>query len=203
MAERNYTLSELKLIEKVKEENTTCYYCGDPLKSKNRTIDHKIPISRGGQTTLDNLVVSCKRCNEEKGMMNDEEYLGFLEKFRKYIDEDINFNELKDIKTKYQGILDRHKELCENHRLIGCEVRKVQDIIMVMKMNAADGYILARDLQKLLNEQNEIKKQKESIAKLRDMAINQINEISKNMTALADTVRSNYRNDVIRNIRYK
>lgn len=87
--------------------------------------------------------------------------------------------------------------------MIGCEVRKVQDIIMVMKMNAADGYILARDLQKLLNEQNEIKKQKESIAKLRDMAINQINEISKNMTALADTVRSNYRNDVIRNIRYK
>ena len=82
MAERNYTLSELKLIEKVKEENTTCYYCGDSLKSKNRTIDHKIPISRGGQTTLDNLVVSCKRCNEEKGMMNDEEYLSFLEKFK-------------------------------------------------------------------------------------------------------------------------
>lgn len=203
MAERNYTLSELKLIEKVKEENTTCYYCGDSLKSKGRTIDHKIPISRGGQTTLDNLVVSCKRCNEEKGMMNYEEYLSFLEKFRKYIDEDINFNELKDIKTKYQGILDRHKELCEKHRLIGCEVRKVQDIIMVMKMNAADGYILARDLQKLLNEQNEIKKQKESIAKLRDMAINQVNEISKNMTALADTVRNNYRNDVIRSIRYK
>lgn len=203
MAERNYTLSELKLIERVKEENTTCYYCGDPLKSKNRTIDHKVPISRGGQTTLDNLVVSCKRCNEEKGMMNDEEYLSFLEKFRKYIDEDINFNELKDIKTKYQGILDRHKELCEKHRLIGHEVRKVQDIIMVMKMNAADGYILARDLQKLLNEQNEIKKQKESIAKLRDMAINQINEISMNMTALANTVKNNYRNDVIRNIRYK
>lgn len=200
---RRYTLSELKLIEKVKEENTMCHYCGDTLKSKNRTIDHKIPISRGGQTILENLVVSCKGCNEDKGMMNDEEYLDFLDKFNTYLHEDVNFNTLKEIKSKYQKILNRHTELCEKQRLIGIEIKQVEDIIMVTKMNAADGYILARDLQKLLNEQNEIKKQRENISKLRGMAISQINEVSKNMTVLADTVKKNCKNDIIRHIRYK
>ena len=136
-------------------------------------------------------------------MMNDEEYLDFLDKFNKYLHEDVNFNTLKEIKSKHNKILDRHRELCEKQRHIGVEIKQVEDIIMVMKMNAADGYILARDLQKLLNEQNEIKKQKESISKLRDMAISQINEVSKNMTILANTVKKNYKNDIIRNIRYK
>lgn len=40
-----------------------CWYCG----SENPdTVDHVIPVSKGGADDLDNLVLSCKRCNSRK-----------------------------------------------------------------------------------------------------------------------------------------
>ncbi len=42
-----------------------CAYCGN---GKERlTIDHIIPKSRGGRTTFENCVSSCKSCNNKKG----------------------------------------------------------------------------------------------------------------------------------------
>lgn len=43
----------------------TCAYCGT--KSKNLTIDHIVPKSRGGKSTWENTVASCKKCNARKG----------------------------------------------------------------------------------------------------------------------------------------
>src|SRR5436305_11546482 len=37
-----------------------CVYCGS---TEELQIDHIIPVSRGGATTLDNLEVLCKHCN--------------------------------------------------------------------------------------------------------------------------------------------
>lgn len=49
-------------------DNYTCGYCGKYCgKKKIRTIDHKLPKSRGGTDSLDNLVTACKRCNVQKG----------------------------------------------------------------------------------------------------------------------------------------
>ncbi len=42
-----------------------CCYCGEP-KGK-MTIDHIIPRSRGGSTTFENCVCSCRTCNTRKG----------------------------------------------------------------------------------------------------------------------------------------
>jgi hypothetical protein len=45
-----------------------CRYCGYWEKDrKNFHLDHVHPVSRGGQNTLDNLVVACRKCNMEKG----------------------------------------------------------------------------------------------------------------------------------------
>mmetsp|Transcript_28484 Transcript_28484/g.69474 ORF Transcript_28484/g.69474 Transcript_28484/m.69474 type:complete len:210 (+) Transcript_28484:183-812(+) len=41
-----------------------CQYCG--ARTLQLTIDHVIPRSRGGTTTMGNLVVSCRRCNQLK-----------------------------------------------------------------------------------------------------------------------------------------
>jgi 5-methylcytosine-specific restriction endonuclease McrA len=41
-----------------------CVYCGS---DKELQIDHIIPQSRGGATTLDNLECLCGTCNREKG----------------------------------------------------------------------------------------------------------------------------------------
>lgn len=44
-----------------------CHYCCGRLTVKNRTVDHVIPLSRGGKHCPDNLVAACKSCNCSKG----------------------------------------------------------------------------------------------------------------------------------------
>lgn len=62
-----------------------CIYCGDLLNSKNATIDHIIPLSKGGNNSKVNMVVSCKKCNSER--------------------EDMEFNEYARIKNGRSGII--------------------------------------------------------------------------------------------------
>lgn len=54
------------LVAAVKErDGAVCAYCG--IEAKIVHIDHVIPISRGGQSTLENMVVACRSCNLSKG----------------------------------------------------------------------------------------------------------------------------------------
>ena len=46
-----------------KRDGHKCQYCGS---TKNLTIDHVIPRSRGGEDTWENLVVACNSCNTRK-----------------------------------------------------------------------------------------------------------------------------------------
>lgn len=43
-----------------------CHYCGNRFPLKELTMDHIVPISKGGKTTKGNVVVCCKTCNTEK-----------------------------------------------------------------------------------------------------------------------------------------
>ncbi len=43
-----------------------CSYCGEMFSKEDLTMDHKIPVSRGGRSTKGNIVVSCKECNTKK-----------------------------------------------------------------------------------------------------------------------------------------
>lgn len=52
-----------------------CFYCGAKLLPANRTLDHKLPISRGGSNTIDNVVPACRPCNNRKLRMTTEEFL--------------------------------------------------------------------------------------------------------------------------------
>ncbi len=40
----------------------TCYYCGQEANS----VDHIIPISKGGISNEDNMIAACLRCNSGK-----------------------------------------------------------------------------------------------------------------------------------------
>src|SRR5260221_8041808 len=46
-------------------DDETCQYCGK--RSRDLTLDHIVPRSRGGPTTWENLVACCKSCNGKKG----------------------------------------------------------------------------------------------------------------------------------------
>ncbi|KAK6124802.1 hypothetical protein DH2020_041453 [Rehmannia glutinosa] len=51
-------------------DNFTCQYCSS---SENLTIDHVLPIARGGKWTWENLVAACAKCNSKKGQKTLEE----------------------------------------------------------------------------------------------------------------------------------
>jgi 5-methylcytosine-specific restriction endonuclease McrA len=59
---------ERKVAARMKAEHPYCTYCGAPPTSENPlTIDHVIPLSRGGSNQRENKVVACARCNKAKG----------------------------------------------------------------------------------------------------------------------------------------
>ena len=43
-----------------------CYYCGQKFLPAELTMDHKIPLSRGGFSEKINIVPCCKVCNNQK-----------------------------------------------------------------------------------------------------------------------------------------
>ena len=44
----------------------TCMYCGKKPGSKELSVDHVIPKSRGGKSSWENVVVACTACNTRK-----------------------------------------------------------------------------------------------------------------------------------------
>lgn len=56
-------------------DNYTCQYCGADLSSNPRTqsIDHVIPLTKGGTHQKSNLVTACKSCNLKKKNKTPEE----------------------------------------------------------------------------------------------------------------------------------
>ena len=57
-----------------RRDNYECVYCGHNNK-KNLTLDHVVPQAHGGPNTWDNLVTSCRVCNQEKADLTLDEYI--------------------------------------------------------------------------------------------------------------------------------
>lgn len=53
-----------------RRDGNSCVYCGS---SKDLTLDHVIPKSKGGRTSWLNLVTACRRCNAFKGNASPEQ----------------------------------------------------------------------------------------------------------------------------------
>jgi len=43
-----------------------CHYCHLKFDPKDLTMDHIVPLSRGGRSTKGNIVPCCMKCNSEK-----------------------------------------------------------------------------------------------------------------------------------------
>ena len=59
-----------------------CYYCGKPFESKDLTMDHIIPLARGGRSTKDNIVTCCKACNTKKKTLLPIEWEEYMNKLK-------------------------------------------------------------------------------------------------------------------------
>jgi len=59
-----------------------CHYCGRRFAPRELSMDHVVPLSRGGRSTKGNLVPACKGCNTAKKTMLPMEWEAYLERLR-------------------------------------------------------------------------------------------------------------------------
>lgn len=55
-----------------------CYYCGRKVGRENLTMDHVVPLVRGGTSVKNNLVPACKECNNKKKYLLPMEWQEYL-----------------------------------------------------------------------------------------------------------------------------
>lgn len=67
-------------------------FYGDRLNTKNVSLEHLLPRSKGGKTSLDNLVLASKEKNQKRGNQPISKYINF-EAMQTYIDQ------FKNVKT--------------------------------------------------------------------------------------------------------
>jgi 5-methylcytosine-specific restriction endonuclease McrA len=52
-----------------------CHYCENTFNREDLTMDHKVPVARGGTSSRGNVVVACKDCNSEKKYLTPAEMI--------------------------------------------------------------------------------------------------------------------------------
>lgn len=55
-----------------------CHYCGRPIPARELTMDHVVPLARGGRSTKGNLVPACKDCNNKKKNLLPMEWEAYI-----------------------------------------------------------------------------------------------------------------------------
>lgn len=67
----NYT--EQDVVNKLIEQNNSCYWCLEELFTQFH-VDHVIPLAKNGTNCVDNIVVACYWCNQEKNSLLPSEW---------------------------------------------------------------------------------------------------------------------------------
>jgi len=67
---------------KRKRSGGVCHYCGRKFKPSELTMDHIVPIARGGRSTKGNVVPACKECNDKKKYLLLMEWEAYLKRVK-------------------------------------------------------------------------------------------------------------------------
>jgi len=59
-----------------------CYYCHKKFSPSELTMDHKIPLARGGRSEKINIVTACKDCNNKKKYLLPTEWEVYMESLK-------------------------------------------------------------------------------------------------------------------------
>ena len=79
---KNPIFSLTELLSQV-GNTPTCYLTGDPidiLEMKTYSLDHKIPLSQGGKSTIENCGLTTRQSNVSKNGMTPNEFFAFCKK---------------------------------------------------------------------------------------------------------------------------
>lgn len=58
-----------------KLQQGVCHYCGKNVGAANLTMDHVVPVARGGKSVKSNCVPCCKECNSSKRALTPAEQI--------------------------------------------------------------------------------------------------------------------------------
>lgn len=64
---------------KNRRSSGVCYYCRGRFAVGKLTMDHVVPLVRGGKSTKSNLVPACRECNVQKRNLLPGEWQAYLE----------------------------------------------------------------------------------------------------------------------------
>ena len=67
---------------KRKRSEGICYFCRKKYAPSELTMDHIVPLIRGGQSTKGNVVPACKDCNNKKKHMLPIEWEEYMERLK-------------------------------------------------------------------------------------------------------------------------
>lgn len=68
---------------KRKRADGICYFCKRKIMPKELTLDHIVPIIRGGKSTKGNVAPVCKECNDKKKYLLPIEWEEYIERLAK------------------------------------------------------------------------------------------------------------------------
>lgn len=102
----HFTLDEKEDI--CAKSGNKCAHCGTPIYAGYQmTVDHFIPLDKGGSNQMINLIPLCKDCNESKdNKLYSMEYIKYLKPKYK--------QQIKDYLDSYVQVID----YCQRHRLL-------------------------------------------------------------------------------------
>ena len=72
---------------KRKRSKGVCHYCRQIFAPKELTMDHVIPLARGGRSEKFNLVPCCKACNTKKKQMLPTEWDTYMSSLKNKTEE--------------------------------------------------------------------------------------------------------------------
>lgn len=77
----SFTLEDITL--QLERQRHLCFWCNRDISGGAHTIDHYIPLARGGSNYAANIVLACAPCNSSKGNKMPEEFITYLETKRR------------------------------------------------------------------------------------------------------------------------
>lgn len=66
-----------------KRASGVCYYCGRSVPARELTMDHVVPLVRGGKSEKNNIVPACRECNYKKKYLLPMEWEEYIEARKK------------------------------------------------------------------------------------------------------------------------
>lgn len=173
-----------------KESEKVCHYCGKKIMDKEDvTVDHVIPVSKGGEDGKDNFVIACRACNREKSSLNPDRYLEFLN----IMD---SLNERGNMSDNIEKIINGLREVIGNlnaevhalkAKLAAVEKKRkaLLESMMFKRFNVIQGYDYARELRDMTEEIFSLK-----------LTVSQMNKLQMKVNTIAPYINNANSKDV-------